>query len=166
MAISDLVYKRFMCMTLQIIFDFPNEVLTHITGYYGPAMYMGPGMYMGPDVIKSLTFHTNKRIYGPYGEDQGTHFTTKLKEGKVLGIHGRKGLFLDAIGVHVLEGKVITPVSNASPPCKAVVSKEPSIAEIDSAQWPAKLVLAKQAPREEVYISLSSEDLKYKHTNS
>ncbi|KAF7816113.1 jacalin-related lectin 3-like [Senna tora] len=129
----------------KIIFDFPSEVLTHITGYCGPLMYMGPV------VIKSLTFYTNKRSYGPYGDEQGTYFTTKLKEGKVVGIHGRQGLFLDAIGVHVIEGKVITPVSSTPPPpSKAVVPKEPSISEIDSAQWPAKLVLAKQTQLEEV----------------
>ncbi|KAE9594176.1 putative jacalin-like lectin domain-containing protein [Lupinus albus] len=42
----------------KILFDYPYEVLTHISGYYGPVMYMGPC------VIKSLTFHSNKRAYG------------------------------------------------------------------------------------------------------
>lgn len=128
--------------TDKIVLDFPSEVLTHITGYYGPVMYMGPA------TLRSLTFHTTKRVYGPYGDEQGTHFTTKLKEGKIVGIHGRKGLFLDAIGVHVIEGKVVTPVSG-TPPCNAIVPREPSIAEIDNA-LPRKLVLAKQAPLEEV----------------
>ncbi|XAR61711.1 hypothetical protein NMG60_11016212 [Bertholletia excelsa] len=83
----------------RITFDYPYEILTHISGYYGPAMIMGP------TVIRSLSFHTTKTKYGPFGEEQGQHFTTNLKEGKIVGFHGRKGLFLDAIGVHVMEGK-------------------------------------------------------------
>lgn len=85
-------------------------------------------MYMGPNVIKSLTFYTNKRTYGPYGEEQGASFTTKLKEGKIVGIHGREGLFVDALGVHVIEGKVMP--SNPSP-SNAITSAEPPIAEVD-----------------------------------
>ncbi|KAK7276002.1 hypothetical protein RIF29_17132 [Crotalaria pallida] len=125
----------------KIIFDFPHEVLTHISGYYGPLMYMGPA------AIRSLTFHTNKRKYGPFGDEQGTYFTTKQKEGKIIGIHGRKGLFLDAIGVHVLEGKVIVP---AATPSKDIIPRETSIAENDSAPWPTKLVVAKPSAAEEV----------------
>ncbi|XP_052201300.1 jacalin-related lectin 3 isoform X2 [Diospyros lotus] len=95
----------------KITFDYPYEILTHITGFYGPAMIMGP------TVIKSLSFHTTKTKYGPFGEERGQQFSTKLREGKIVGFHGRKGLFLDAIGVHVVEGKVIPPVrppSNSS----------------------------------------------------
>lgn len=107
-------------------------------------------MYMGPATIRSLTFHTTKRVYGPYGDEHGTYFTTKLKEGKVIGIHGRKGLFLDALGVHVLEGKVLVPVVTS--PSREIIPRAPSITEIDSAPWPAKFVLAKSAPIEEVCI--------------
>ncbi|KAK4387494.1 Jacalin-related lectin 3 [Sesamum angolense] len=91
----------------KIVFDYPSEILTHLTGYHAPTMIMGP------DVIKSLTFHTTKGKYGPYGEEQGEFFSTKLKEGSmIVGFHGRKGLFVDAVGVHVLEGKVV-PASSA-----------------------------------------------------
>lgn len=96
---------------LQIVFDYPSEILSHLTGFYGPAMMMGP------NVIKSLSFHTTKHKYGPYGEEQGEFFTTKIKQGPtIVGFHGRKGLFLDAIGVHVLEGKTTqnAVVSSAS----------------------------------------------------
>jgi hypothetical protein len=127
-----------------MIFDFPNEVLTHISGYYGSLMYMGPS------TIRSLTFHTTKRTYGPFGDEYGTYFTTKLKEGKVVGIHGRKGLFLDALGVHVIEGKVIVSVPTS--PSMEIIPREPSITETKSAQWPAKLVLSKSAPLEEVFL--------------
>ena len=127
---------------MQIVFDFPYEVLTHVSGYCGPLMYMGPVF------IRSLTFHTNKRQYGPYGDEQGNFFTSKVKEGKIVGIHGRKGLFLDAFGVHVVEGKVTVPV--ATPP-KEINPIETSIGDIGNAQWPSKLVLAaKSSAAEEV----------------
>lgn len=132
----------------KIVFDFPYEVLTHITGYYGPLMYMGPA------VIRSLTFHTTKRMYGPYGDEQGTYFTTKMKEGKIVGIHGRKGLFLDAFGVRVVEGKVIVPVAT---PSKEIIPRETSIGETGSAQWPTKLVLAKPSAFEEVSCGVMKE---------
>ncbi|XP_060190992.1 jacalin-related lectin 3 isoform X1 [Lycium barbarum] len=96
--------------TEKIIFDYPSEILTHITGYYGPTMIMGP------NIIQSLTFHTTKGKHGPYGEEQGQQFSTKLKEGMIVGFHGRKGLFLDALGVHVLEGKVVPCLPPAAAP--------------------------------------------------
>ncbi|GFQ07014.1 jacalin-related lectin 3 [Phtheirospermum japonicum] len=86
----------------KVAFDYPSEKITHLTGYHGPTMIMGP------NVIKSLTFHTTKAKYGPYGEEEGEFFSTKSKEGSViLGLHGRKGLFVDAIGVHMIEGNVV-----------------------------------------------------------
>jgi hypothetical protein len=85
---------------LQIVFDFPSEVLTHITGFYGSAIIMGP------TVIRSLTFHTNKRTYGPYGDEVGTYFSTNFTNGRIVGFHGREGWYIDGIGVHVQEGKV------------------------------------------------------------
>nr|CAD1841739.1 unnamed protein product [Ananas comosus var. bracteatus] len=94
----------------KIVFDFPMEILTYITGYFGTMMYMGPA------VIKSLTFHTTKRVYGPYGDEQGTFFSSCLTEGKIVGFHGRKGWFIDSIGVHVLEGKVSYQQDHASDP--------------------------------------------------
>ncbi|KAF6163045.1 hypothetical protein GIB67_001373 [Kingdonia uniflora] len=87
----------------KIVFDFPFEVLTHITGY------MGSLMYMGPKVIKSLTFHTTKKTYGPYGDEQGIPFSSNLREGRIVGFFGRNGWYIDCIGVHVVEGKVCTP---------------------------------------------------------
>lgn len=70
-------------------------------------------MIMGPNIIQSLTFHTTKGKHGPYGEEKGQKFSTKLKDGMIVGFHGRKGLFLDALGVHLLEGKVVPCLSPA-----------------------------------------------------
>ncbi|OMO75253.1 Mannose-binding lectin [Corchorus olitorius] len=127
--------------TDRIIFDYPSEILTHITGTFGPLMYMGP------NVIKSLTFHTNKGKHGPYGEEQGPSFTNKMDEGKIVGFHGREGLFLDAIGVYVMEGKVPLPRPHFS---QAIIPSERPIAEIDNSPWSNKLVLAKRGTVEEV----------------
>ncbi|CAN1824127.1 Jacalin-related lectin 3, partial [Linum perenne] len=84
--------------TNKIGFDYPSEILTHITGYYGSTFSRGP------TIIRSITFHTNRRKYGPFGDEQGTCFTSGSNNGKIVGFHGRKGNFLDSIGVHVMEG--------------------------------------------------------------
>ncbi|KAI3989187.1 hypothetical protein MKX01_033223 [Papaver californicum] len=122
----------------KIVFDFPFEVLTHISGYYGTLMYMGP------TVIKSISFHTTTRTHGPYGDEQGTPFSSNLKEGKIVGFHGRKGYFVDSIGVHVNEGNFWVPKRSGacSPP-------ELPVAEMDNPQWSNKLVLAKRGQKEE-----------------
>lgn len=127
--------------TERIMFDYPSEILTHITGTFAPLMYMGP------NVIRSLTFYTNKGKHGPYGDEQGPSFTNKMNEGKIVGFLGREGLFLDAVGVHVMEGKVPPPKPSYS---QAIIQSERPIAEIDNSPWSNKLVLARRGPVEEV----------------
>lgn len=54
-------------------------------------------------VIRSLTFESNKRSFGPFGRKRGTRFwfpTTGLV--KVVGFHGKSGWFLDSIGIKVV----------------------------------------------------------------
>ncbi|KAJ4828065.1 hypothetical protein Tsubulata_020839 [Turnera subulata] len=75
----------------KIFFDYPSEILTHITGYYGPTILSGS------TIVKSLTFHTNRR--------KGISFSS-CSGGIIVGFHGRKGLFVDSIGVHVVEKTV------------------------------------------------------------
>lgn len=147
MKFHPLIFMEFLLHNLQIVFDYPSEILTHITGTYWPLMYMGP------NVIKSLTFHTNRGKHGPYGDEQGPSFTSKMNEGKIVGFHGKEGLFLDAIGVYVIEVKVPPPK-----PCfsQANIQSERTIANIDNSPWSNKLVLARRGPVEEViYVSLS-----------
>ncbi|XP_052166929.1 jacalin-related lectin 3 [Oryza glaberrima] len=86
----------------KVVFDFPSEILTHITGYFSSTMIMGS------TVIKSLTFHTTKKSHGPFGDETGTFFSSCLTEGRIVGFHGRDGWYIDSIGVHVLEGKVLS----------------------------------------------------------
>ncbi|KAE8677089.1 Jacalin-related lectin 3 [Hibiscus syriacus] len=95
-------------------------------------------MYVGRNVIKSLTSTPTKK-HGPYGDEQGPSFSNKMNEGKIVGFHGSEGLFLDAVGVHVMEAKIPPP---KPPLSKAIIQSEKSIAEIDNSPWSNKLVLA------------------------
>lgn len=110
----------------KIVFDYPSEILTHITGSHGPTMYMGP------NAIRSLTFHTTKGKYGPFGDEQGESFSTNLREGKIVGFHGRKGLFVDAIGVHVIEGKVVSPITTQP---NTSIQQPLAINDVDNSLW-------------------------------
>ncbi|KAK9073477.1 hypothetical protein SSX86_007801 [Deinandra increscens subsp. villosa] len=79
--------------------DDKNEYLTGISGCYGPVKG-----YDGLDAIVSISFHTNKRTHGPYGEEKGAgyvHFCSTPFAGKIVGLHGKSNGFLSAIGVHV-----------------------------------------------------------------
>lgn len=118
---------------MQVVFDFPFEILTHVTGYFGTTMIMGP------TAVKSLTFHTTKRDYGPYGDEEGTFFSSLLVDGKVVGFHGRSGWFVDSIGVHVLEGKVASTLRNK------VAMPLP-----DYSRWPSKQIDSSRGIEEEV----------------
>ena len=105
------------------------------------------------NIIKSLTFYTTKGKYGLFGEEQGTPFTSKSKEGVIVGFHGRKGLFLDAIAVHVKEGKLIPPVR---PPLPLKDISKPVIKPAIEGDplWPSKQTIARGAPVEEVFLKL------------
>lgn len=50
------------------------------------------------DVVTSLTFVTNKNVYGPYGKERGQRFES-LSGGKVMGFFGKSGTLLDQLGV-------------------------------------------------------------------
>ncbi|KAH9319127.1 hypothetical protein KI387_020896 [Taxus chinensis] len=82
--------------TETVRFDYPNEILMSISGHYGN---IAPSK---PMAVKSLTFHTNRKKYGPFGEEKGTSFSTPSTACKILGFHGRSGWYLDAIGVHLV----------------------------------------------------------------
>lgn len=89
-----LILLILVCL-LQLKLDFPDEVLTSISGFYGP---MSSG---GPVVIRSLTFESNQAKYGPYGFQQGTHFSFPMTGGRIVGFHGRYGWYLDSVGVYL-----------------------------------------------------------------
>ncbi|KAF8391077.1 hypothetical protein HHK36_023377 [Tetracentron sinense] len=78
--------------------DCPSEflILICITGFYRQIQESG-----GHDIIQSLSFFTNRGKYGPFGDEIGTFFTSTVSKGKVVGFHGRSGVYLGAIGVHM-----------------------------------------------------------------
>ena len=94
--VHDFSTKTLTC-DLQVKLQYPHEVLICLSGYYGPVGCDEKS----PKVIKSLTFHTSRGKYGPFGEEIGTYFTSTTTEGKVVGFHGRSSAYMDAIGVHM-----------------------------------------------------------------
>ncbi|GJY00461.1 F-box/FBD/LRR-repeat protein isoform X1 [Tanacetum coccineum] len=78
--------------TAQIKLQFPEEVLISVSGHYGPVVYGG-----GP-VIRSLTFKSNRRTYGPFGVEEGTPFNFMTNGGHIVGFYGRGGWFIDSLG--------------------------------------------------------------------
>ncbi|KAJ0074739.1 hypothetical protein Patl1_33371 [Pistacia atlantica] len=81
--------------TAEIKLQYPEEFLISVSGHYCPVVYGGS------PVIRSLTFKSNKRTYGPYGFEEGTPFTFSMDGGLVVGFKGRSGWYLDAIGFHL-----------------------------------------------------------------
>lgn len=52
-------------------------------------------------IISSLSFKTNKRIHGPFGQTGDAHFSVPWEEGKFVGFYGVAGPYIDSIGVYV-----------------------------------------------------------------
>lgn len=73
---------------LQVKLDYPDEFVTSIAGFFTAS-------------INSLTFRTNKRIWGPIGREEGQYFSLPSEAGKVIGFFGRSGDFLKSIGAQV-----------------------------------------------------------------
>lgn len=83
----------------QIKLQFPEEFLTTVSGRYSPVV---PG---GGPVIRSLTFKSNRRTFGPYGVEEGTPFSFPMEGGQIVGFKGKCGWYLDAIGFHISKAK-------------------------------------------------------------
>ncbi|KAH0680569.1 hypothetical protein KY284_021654 [Solanum tuberosum] len=80
----------------KIYVDGENEFLIGIEGYYSLVKENG-----GLDTLRQIAFYTNKGKYGPYGIEIGTYFSSSAARGKIVGFHGKSGVFLNAIGVHM-----------------------------------------------------------------
>ncbi|KAI6701552.1 hypothetical protein NL676_015876, partial [Syzygium grande] len=76
---------------LELPLDYPNEYLISVSGHIQEDSYR---------VINSLTFHSNKRSYGPIGNGIGESFEFPSVDGKIIGFHGRCGFYLDSIGAY------------------------------------------------------------------
>ena len=82
-------------MMHQIKLKYPEEYLASVSGIYCPVVYGGS------PVIRSLTLKTNKRIFGPYGIEEGTPFSFPIDGGHIVGFRGKNGWYLDAIGFRI-----------------------------------------------------------------
>lgn len=81
--------------------NYPEEFVTKLSGYFERFI---PSPEFG-FVIKSLTFHTNQRKFGPCGPERGTYFETDVI-GKIVGLFGRSGDLLDSIGVYMQKPRI------------------------------------------------------------
>lgn len=63
--------------------------------------YISPVVHGGSPVIRSLTFKSNRRTFGPYGVEEGTPFSLPIEGGKIVGFKGRSGWYLDSIGCYL-----------------------------------------------------------------
>ncbi|XP_042487594.1 protein RESTRICTED TEV MOVEMENT 1-like [Macadamia integrifolia] len=85
---------------------YPSEFLTGITGYKD----CDTGEYM----VKSLTFQTNRRKFGPFGTEKGTQFSIQMGTKQQLfgGFHETSSSkYLYSIGVYV---KPVIPVEDTT----------------------------------------------------
>ncbi|XP_039158564.1 mannose/glucose-specific lectin-like [Eucalyptus grandis] len=79
-------------LTFEIKLDYPREYLTSFSGHFGS--------FFGYTIVRSLTFLSNERTYGPFGEEVGEHFHFPSIGKKIVGFHGRSGVFLDSLGAY------------------------------------------------------------------
>lgn len=51
-------------------------------------------------IIHSLTFQSNKRTYGPFGNETGRKFSFPATGGKIIGFYGSSGSHLESLGAY------------------------------------------------------------------
>ncbi|XP_048128149.1 jacalin-related lectin 4-like isoform X1 [Rhodamnia argentea] len=76
----------------EIKLDYPREYLTSFSGH--------SGIFCGHIVVRSLTFQSNERTFGPFGEEIGKYFSFPSTGKKIVGFHGRCGSWIDSLGAH------------------------------------------------------------------
>ncbi|KAH9560743.1 hypothetical protein CY35_06G123400 [Sphagnum magellanicum] len=85
---------------LEIKFNYPNEYLQQIMGVLGKTHGYKVGNRL-VTCVTSITFKTNIKTYGPYGNPKTGDQNFKSISGKILGFWGRSGQVLDRLGVFV-----------------------------------------------------------------
>ncbi|XP_076907321.1 jacalin-related lectin 19-like [Bidens hawaiensis] len=88
--------------------QYPAEIFASVSGHYCRVVYGGS------PVIRSLTFKTNKRTFGPsttfktnkrtfgpFGVEEGTSFNLLTNGDHIVGFTGRSGWFLDSLGFYL-----------------------------------------------------------------
>ncbi|XP_076907320.1 agglutinin-like [Bidens hawaiensis] len=82
--------KSFRAVKIKL--QFPKKILVGVSGHFCPVVYGGFPM------IRSLTFRSNRRTFGPFGVEDGTPFNFFANRGHIVGFYGRSGWLLDSIG--------------------------------------------------------------------
>ncbi|KAI3779059.1 hypothetical protein L2E82_08517 [Cichorium intybus] len=59
------------------------------------------GWFDGKIVVTSLAFTTNVNKFGPFGRENGTHFSLPISKASFAGFYGRSSDYLHAIGVYL-----------------------------------------------------------------
>ncbi|XP_041000810.1 jacalin-related lectin 19-like isoform X3 [Juglans microcarpa x Juglans regia] len=77
----------------EIKLQYPEEFLVRVSGHYSE--------FNGSQVIRSLSFESNRRNFGPFGVEEGTPFTSSILGGSIVGFYGRSGRYIDSIGFWV-----------------------------------------------------------------
>lgn len=93
---------------MQIDLNDSDEYLTSISGYIRSSSSC-------PTVIRSLTFQSNKRTIGPFGDEKGAYFSSPTTGGKIIGFYGRSGDHLDAIGAYFEPISHLYPIKSIGP---------------------------------------------------
>ncbi|KAK1427342.1 hypothetical protein QVD17_16025 [Tagetes erecta] len=97
-AISHIHGGTYGVKKIQVVnLDGEEEFLMGVSGFFGPVEG-----HNGLKALASVSFHTNKRIHGPYGEEKGAgYYSSTTSSGKIVGFHGMNNGFVSAIGVHM-----------------------------------------------------------------
>ncbi|KAG5523507.1 hypothetical protein RHGRI_035347 [Rhododendron griersonianum] len=72
----------------EIKLQYPEEFLTSVSGHY-----CSPFPFFNT-VIRSITFKSNWRTFGPYGVEEGTPFSISADGAQIVGFKGRSGCLL------------------------------------------------------------------------
>ncbi len=87
--------SQFSMPIVQVKLNYPSEYLQQIEGSYDEVPWVVGGR---PVIgIKSITFKSNFKAYGPYGKPGKNTFESE--SGKIVGFWGGYGECLDSIGV-------------------------------------------------------------------
>ncbi|XP_023760164.1 mannose/glucose-specific lectin isoform X1 [Lactuca sativa] len=82
----------------EVIFERHEEIIA-ISG----TIALSRGSDAGLTIISSISFMTNKKTHGPFGNVRGKPFTVSWNIGSFVGFYGLAGYYIDSIGVYLKE---------------------------------------------------------------
>lgn len=98
---------------VKVKLDYPHEYLTSVKGTYSAFDVWGNLC------VRSLTFESNRKLYGPFGVESGTYFTLPKSDSMIIGFYGKAGWYLDAIGAY------LKPIPKETNPTSKMVLHSP-----------------------------------------